>query len=1126
MPSLGTPRFRVQRPTAPNEDGDEVSEGCMKLYSFYKPSLLFGTYEVKATDDITATHVVAVTDNFTGQTTFETVSQEPITLKNNLPQKFDVIIPQFSLPPGSFHSCYPTPGMEVLNNVLPHIVFNDPHLPWECPVSETSQGLGQTPWLALLVFTQDELQLTNSDLKSLLPTVDPPKQTATLSVPLTVKDFLFNTTAKVPILPDAKNPDLIDLSDPVSAIFLDNELFSALFTTYNDDGTLANPPEFAFLDRYQSLAHVRKINTLHMAGAGTGLGNIGEFSLVISHRTAPFDIITATDVIVHLVSLNGVQNIPLSGTARKVGLASLYNWTYKCVSKAPFSMETALQNVGFQANKYLQFYDTRISEIPPTSTQIPVLQRLSLGYSLVRYRTRTGDETVAFNRGPFAPVPIKQPPITGWPAHSNSGTDLQIFDQTTGIMDIAYSSAWQLGRNLAISDKAFRGSLTRLRTSVHQTAVNNVKARLADQGHRRKTDLLAALQTTKTSLSSINEKSSISPPSNRFLRQPHKNLNISSRFSIHNPNHRNLYRSEIANLTKNLASARPAGSDHSSKSSEPYNEHNIPASTDWSSVLKFVLDRLFMAGIPPHYLLPEPSYLPNESMRFFYVDNNWMDALIDGALSLANHLDSDDDEIRREIKENINIYLNSKIEGQSPQIPKFGFFLRSHIVEAFPDLKVTAPLRAGDNRVPTPFLQHMGMNILLCIFDRAPGEADFTHINIQQPAHQLSFSIGTFGPSVPPSTFPQLQVVPRHVWTVKPPLEAEAEAGFTPFSTPTTVFESGVIPRDKLQIYDWRHRTLIMANYTRWIKKFLGEHQLEHFGNAPTYDPSKPEYQRDASAALVGLQLNDWLWYLRVAAEQGQDTPPPRQLLVSSSRPALSNATIPDPTPPTVAKTVLHTISPPNALSNPPRDPSPTFNSAPRSPHLPRIRPSMFSFTKFPDTPEIPTLVLDMKCSVLVGAKVGPVPLDKQPRPVLLFSVSYLGTAPSVFPMLECIFELPLDIPGFSVPPRPPTVPPSSEIVPFLASSISSNINTGKGVLGNGQGWFNIVLERTDKSILLKLVAVKVGGMVLSPRTEVGWLLKEADRSPRRGCCLLSTTIVWGKLGGKSATRGFLPLFT
>ena len=68
----------------------------------------------------------------------------------------------------------------------------------------------------------------------------------------------------------------------------------------------------------------------------------------------------------------------------------------------------------------------------------------------------------------------------------------------------------------------------------------------------------------------------------------------------------------------------------------PYNEINTPYSVDWMLVLRFVLDLYYLINVPVHYLLTDPSHLPDESLRFFYVDQNWINALVDGALSLGN----------------------------------------------------------------------------------------------------------------------------------------------------------------------------------------------------------------------------------------------------------------------------------------------------------------------------------------------------------------------------------------------------------------------------------------------------------------------------------------------------------
>jgi hypothetical protein len=66
-----------------------------------------------------------------------------------------------------------------------------------------------------------------------------------------------------------------------------------------------------------------------------------------------------------------------------------------------------------------------------------------------------------------------------------------------------------------------------------------------------------------------------------------------------------------------------------------YNEHNCALNSDFAQVYSWALGKLRLDNVPAHYLLPDP--LPLEILRFFYIDENWTDALADGALSLANH---------------------------------------------------------------------------------------------------------------------------------------------------------------------------------------------------------------------------------------------------------------------------------------------------------------------------------------------------------------------------------------------------------------------------------------------------------------------------------------------------------
>ena len=48
-----------------------------------------------------------------------------------------------------------------------------------------------------------------------------------------------------------------------------------------------------------------------------------------------------------------------------------------------------------------------------------------------------------------------------------------------------------------------------------------------------------------------------------------------------------------------------------------------------------------LKGVPFQYLIPTDAALPVESIRFFHIDQNWLDALIDGALSVTMRSKSD-----------------------------------------------------------------------------------------------------------------------------------------------------------------------------------------------------------------------------------------------------------------------------------------------------------------------------------------------------------------------------------------------------------------------------------------------------------------------------------------------------
>src|SRR5262245_25879139 len=52
-------------------------------------------------------------------------------------------------------------------------------------------------------------------------------------------------------------------------------------------------------------------------------------------------------------------------------------------------------------------------------------------------------------------------------------------------------------------------------------------------------------------------------------------------------------------------------------------------------IRRFLARLRLLHGIPFSYLVPDADLLPLESIRFFYLDRTWTDALVQGALSVS-----------------------------------------------------------------------------------------------------------------------------------------------------------------------------------------------------------------------------------------------------------------------------------------------------------------------------------------------------------------------------------------------------------------------------------------------------------------------------------------------------------
>lgn len=331
---------------------------------------------------------------------------------------------------------------------------------------------------------------------------------------------------------------------------------------------------------------------------------------------------------------------------------------------------------------------------------------------------------------------------------------------------------------MALGDQSFTAALGRLRTAISLENIKAAKLRtIKEVDHtsiRTRKEVLADLSDVVGSLASIHIGSGrplTQQPTQTLSSHTPSAASVASVTSVSHPEpplyepgspkkrwHRHkLTRTEIPNLSLTAPSIEEkylevalAAARTLAKSSDGgiYDETNDPLSTDWMTVMSWLIDRMFLAGVPAHYLITDPSHLDHESLRFFRIDPNWVDALIDGASSLGNHMGTDMDSVA--IKKNLNDYIenvNTKT-GHKTQIPTNGFYLRSDLVTMFPDLRVEvlseqdSPATTGSPPSGAPLLRHeiITDGVMMGLVGRVPGSSDFGRL-FTQPPHQQRFAV-------------------------------------------------------------------------------------------------------------------------------------------------------------------------------------------------------------------------------------------------------------------------------------------------------------------------------------------------------------------------------------------------
>lgn len=178
---------------------------------------------------------------------------------------------------------------------------------------------------------------------------------------------------------------------------------------------------------------------------------------------------------------------------------------------------------------------------------------------------------------------------------------------------------------------------------------------------------------------------------------------------------------------------------------------------NWMSRLKLLY------GVPFNYLVPDERMLPPESIRFFYVDINWIDALLDGAYSIGRNLTTSDNSAElnadRAVLPGLHPGITSRaghirakglgLKDPAPSMAVIsGFLLRSKVIAEYPKLGVYAFEKGHtpDDGPNAAFMTILRMeklgdksDTLLCLVD-----GDAYRVDIHEAPEHLHYGIDKY----------------------------------------------------------------------------------------------------------------------------------------------------------------------------------------------------------------------------------------------------------------------------------------------------------------------------------------------------------------------------------------------
>lgn len=581
-------------------------------------------------------------------------------------RRFAVAGERFSFDPSELSAVYP-PDLAVgeISGVLPHVLFNRRTLPWE---RTSVRADPSAPWLTILLF---------DDGTQPIPQKRTAKELIAIGTTITVTGSSLTGVGAMPVgyasypainpLDYGESPD-----DECMTIDVDAAVFSAIAPTPVD---------------LPLLGHIRETDTVNVQDTAEQTASV---AVVIGNRV-PADNTTAHAFLVSLEHMDALlpddQGHPAPGLAGVTTVRLLtYRWWSFTASTEGASFAALLEGVNaVPPGQYGPLSSLQLPFSGPRPTATDIQQAMdaqqagtvsageattlahnafALGYVPLGHRLRHGGQTVSWYRGALAPLPVTatvQTPISCPDAASR-------YNPQTGMFDVSYAAAWQLGQLLGLQNRSFA------------VALYDWRRRLRSHGvARTEQDLLESILG-------------------------------------------DAFESVVGTRAQRLTDTAP----------------ELP-----EAVVKWLARLALLEGVPFNYLVADERMLPPESLRMFHLDRAWIDALLDGALSIGRAtqgefaLDARHAPTIRALvdAERRRTRRNPQLAGprENPTGEVTGFLLRSAVVSGWPQ-SAACGWSDAERTATVPLLRSakLGANVWLCLFD---GVVDV--VAIHEPPGQL-----------------------------------------------------------------------------------------------------------------------------------------------------------------------------------------------------------------------------------------------------------------------------------------------------------------------------------------------------------------------------------------------------